>query len=132
MKLKRRHTARAFVPTASMGDIAFLLIIFFMLTSNFVREKNIKQALPEAVEIELMKNLPVSVSVDVDGLVYVNGEDCQVEMLESLTASLLRDESEKRVMLKIDKDLTEEVFRPVFMALSRAGAEIALVGIKTN
>jgi hypothetical protein len=35
MKLKERKRMPAYIPTSSMSDIAFLLIIFFMLTTVF-------------------------------------------------------------------------------------------------
>jgi biopolymer transport protein ExbD len=132
VKLERRKQGHIIVPIASIGDIAFLLIIFFILASNFVREKNVRQELPTAREIEIMESLPVSVAMDEDGVVFVNGEECQVDALESLAAAMLRDLPEKRVMLKVDRELPEETFRPVLMALSKAGAEIALVGMKEN
>ena len=42
MKLKERKRMPAFIPTSSMSDIAFLLIIFFMLTSTFLRDMGLE------------------------------------------------------------------------------------------
>ena len=39
MRLKARHKAGAIIPTASMADIAFLLIVFFMVTITFEKDK---------------------------------------------------------------------------------------------
>lgn len=38
------------IPTASMGDIAFLIIIFFMVSTVFTRDKGLKMMLPEKTE----------------------------------------------------------------------------------
>ena len=39
------------IPIASMGDIAFLLIIFFMLTSNFIQEAHIRLTPASAADV---------------------------------------------------------------------------------
>ena len=39
MKLAARSTQNPIIPTASMADIAFLLIIFFMVTISFEVDK---------------------------------------------------------------------------------------------
>lgn len=52
MELRQKKKFQATIPTASMGDIAFLIIIFFMTTTVFTREKGIKMLLPEKTETE--------------------------------------------------------------------------------
>jgi biopolymer transport protein ExbD len=129
---RRRERLKPLVPIASMGDIAFLLIIFFMLTSNFIKEAHVDLTPPKSEDIEIIRETHVSISVDRDGLIWLQGKPCHQDLLENATEALLSDRKEKVVMVKIDKDLTEETFRPVLMALSRAGAEIALVGTKAR
>jgi len=46
MKLDRRTVTDSSIPTSSMADIAFLLIIFFMVTSVFSATKGLELALP--------------------------------------------------------------------------------------
>jgi len=48
MKIKRRVEMAANIPTASMSDIAFLLILFFMVTSTFRKGGGLKIILPTA------------------------------------------------------------------------------------
>ena len=40
------------VPLTSMGDIAFLLIIFFMLASDFIKEPNLKVEPPRSEHVK--------------------------------------------------------------------------------
>ena len=56
MRLKSRHQARPVIPTASMADIAFLLIVFFMVTITFEKDKT-QVALPKT---ELRYEIPVT------------------------------------------------------------------------
>jgi len=48
MIFKRRPQPEAEIPTASMADIAFLLIVFFMVSTTLLEEKGLPLVLPEA------------------------------------------------------------------------------------
>ena len=127
---RKRRKSKILVPVAAMADIAFLLIIFFILTTNFMTETHIELEEASSIDIDALEESTVSVSVDKDGQVWLQGEPCPQEVLESGVTALLQERDDKTVMLKIDKHLPHEKFGPVFLALSGAGAEIALVGAK--
>jgi len=128
VRIARKSAPAVSVPTASMGDIAFLLTIFFILTTNFVRERNIQLKDPMSRDIKPLKEPQVFVSVDKLGNIWLQGQMTSPEALESQVKSLTAAKNDKRVKLRVDKDLPQEKYGPVFLALSRAGVEIALVG----
>lgn len=128
----RRKRSNVIIPVASMGDIAFLLIIFFMLTSNFMKNRAIQLDEPSSPDIEAVKKTQVTVTVDQDGLIRLQGEDCDLDLLENGVGALIKDIDDKRVQLKVDKNLTKEQYIGVFHALSRANAKIVLVGLKDD
>jgi biopolymer transport protein ExbD len=128
MKYQKRLDPRIDIPIVNIGDIAFLLIIFFILSSAFMRETYIKLTQPTSIDITRMKDSPVSVTVDQKGDVWLQGTRCNVENLDTGVMTLLEGKKEKVVMLKIDKALVQKQYGPVLMALSKAGAEIALIG----
>ena len=131
MKLERRQRLAPAVPIASMGDIAFLLIIFFILTSEFMQTKNIEHTLPREADLNRLQG-KVSVIVDKDGEIWVQGASCRVEMLESAVNAILQDQQDKLVLLKIDKDLKNKEYRDVLRALGAAGADVACIGKEEN
>ena len=128
MSIKRRAHLETTVPTASMGDIAFLLIIFFLLTTSFAKEKQVKLKNPLSRDIYAMKEPPVFVSVDKNGAVWLQGRRCSVESLEEGVKTAVATRAQKLVKLRVDRAVRQEQYGPVFLALSRAGVEIALVG----
>jgi biopolymer transport protein ExbD len=128
--IRRRKRVTAVIPVAAMSDIAFLLIIFFMVTSNFIKEAHVKVNPPASADVQGLKESQVSVAVDVKGAVYLQGRPCPVQMLGSAVSALLAERKDKVVTLKVDRDLKKEGYGPVLMALSDAGAEIALVGTR--
>ena len=52
MRFRRKASVGAAIPTASMADISFLLLVFFMVSTVFVRYRGIPVDLPEAEKIE--------------------------------------------------------------------------------
>lgn len=128
MKYTRKSEPHFDIPYLNIGDIAFLLIIFFILTSTFMRESYIKATPPSSPDVKRMKDAEVSISMDEKGQIWLQGTPCQLSSLESGVNALLQDKTEKLVMVKIDKSLTQSQFGPVLMALSNAGAEMIMVG----
>jgi biopolymer transport protein ExbD len=129
IKRKRRKMPMA-VSVASMGDIAFLLIIFFILASNFAKEAHIDLDTAKSPDIEKIERSQVSVVVDKDGQLWLQGEPCPIDLLDRGVRALLEDQDNKVVMLTVHRELPHDVYGAVFLKLSEAGAEIALVGEK--
>lgn len=130
MKIKRPVRRMPFVPTASFGDIAFLLIIFFMVASVFMKESNIKVKQAESPDIDKVPAVPISVILDRDGQIWLQGEKYAIDALEPEVSVMLHNKADKQVYLKVDKSQKQKDFGAVLMKLSSAGAEIVLVGEK--
>jgi biopolymer transport protein ExbD len=129
IKRNRRKMPMA-VSVASMGDIAFLLIIFFILASNFAQEAHIDFDPAKSPDIVKMERSQVLVTVDKDGQIWLQGEECPVDLLAGGVEALLDAQDNKVVMLTVHRELAHGVYGDVFLKLSEAGAEIALVGEK--
>lgn len=130
MKIKRINRRKPYIPTTSFGDIAFLLIIFFMVTSVFMREKHIEVREAKALEVEKIESKIISVVVDKHGEIWLQGDKCPFDALSPAISALLEGHKDKIVMVKIDKDQSQENFGKVLVAVSSAGADIALLGQK--
>ena len=52
MQLREKKKTRYAIPTASMGDVAFLILIFFLTSTVFTKDKGLKMLLPEKTEQE--------------------------------------------------------------------------------
>lgn len=122
------------VPIASMGDIAFLLIIFFLVCSEVAKEKsNLQVELPLSQHVEKVKAQVVArVAVDETGVIYFDGEQVDsakdVEWgVRALLTSTVSDE-QRHVQFKCDSALPKEIFEPVIQAIAAAGGIIEAVG----
>lgn len=83
--MRKKRKTDAGIPTSSMADIAFLLLIFFLVTTTFDEEKGLEIVLPEQSEqVEVSQKNVIHLMVQADGLVQVKrGESVQVQTLRS-------------------------------------------------
>ena len=80
MKFARKSRVGATVPTASMADIAFLLLVFFMVSTVFVRYRGLKVELPDAEKIEKLEMRRHVTSIWVAGKGAINIDDKMVAL----------------------------------------------------
>ena len=79
MKKKRRFK-RGELPTASMADIAFLLLIFFLVTTTIDMDKGLGIVLPaEGEEIEIKKDNILNCLINSSGNVLLGGESIKTK-----------------------------------------------------
>lgn len=72
-KIKKKTKASTEIPNASMSDIAFLLLIFFMVSTVFVKERGLKVVMPKAKEIEkIPRSHAATIYVDRNGTISID------------------------------------------------------------
>lgn len=125
MKIKRR-AIRADVPSMAMGDIAFNLLIFFVILARAQDDSHLQWTPAEARNIETAGHSVVSVLIDTDEKLYLNGQPIGESGLEMKIDELLGDlpVGERIVLLKVHRDATALRFEPVIEAISSAGGEL--------
>jgi len=79
MRFRRRGSIRANIPSASMGDIAFLLIVFFIVTTTFSVDKT-KVNLAESLEREATVPGAAIIVIDSDGNIFLSPGDRNPEL----------------------------------------------------
>ncbi len=129
---RRKVPMHTTVSLVALGDIAFLLITFFLLSTNFARGAKIEVDSAQAPAIEKLKETPLVVQLDKKGQLWLRGKPCSVADLETALAALAATVENKTVTVTIDKNQRQTAYGPVMLAVSRAGLEIALAGEKDN
>ena len=100
-RLKRRTEIRkGQLDIAPLIDVVFQLLIFFMLTSNFVFQPGIKVSLPKAITSEVISSENVVVTVTGQDLLFLNEKPVTIN---ELMATLKENTGEqKSLLLKAD------------------------------
>ncbi|MEJ2084846.1 MAG: biopolymer transporter ExbD [Acidobacteriota bacterium] len=128
MKLNVRSVQNQGIPTASMADIAFLLIIFFMVTINFEVDKT-QVLLPRtAIRLEIPKKAAY-ISVTESGQIRVSGgEEISVPVSQadvlSFAADVVARDPNKEFVLKADRNVPYRYVDAVIDSLKQAKATV--------
>ncbi len=128
MNLRRgRHREEPELNLAPLIDVVFLLLIFFMVTTTFVREAELDIALPESSAArETAAPEAVEVSVGADGTYYV-GEQALINRRPETLAKALREALEadggERVVVRAAAQAPHEAVVGALDGVGRAGVE---------
>ena len=129
MKFKRRKL-EIIPPYVAMADIAFNLVLFFVIMAKTQDDSHIQWEPAKDADTKLVtSNTKVSISVDKDNKVYLNGQQIGIRELSDKVAQELGDKppSERVVLLKIHKETLAATFNPIMEAVSQAGGEVVHV-----
>ncbi len=94
MKFRRKPRESVEINLASLIDVVFILLLFFVVTTTFTRETQLKVDLPEAVsgtppEQTELKQLEILIGTD--GAFSVNGKALLESNLSNLMAALQKE-----------------------------------------
>ncbi len=136
MKKPRRRRAKILVPVASMGDIAFLLVIFFVLCSHIPKSPGTHVDPPTTPEVSELDDYPTVVVIDDEGRIFVKGKriDSAEQVEEEIREAIAGKTSDRdtTVIFRCDRTRNQHLFEPVIEAIAKGGGRIALVGVKSK
>jgi biopolymer transport protein ExbD len=125
MKIPRKKF-QATVPSVAMGDIAFNLLIFFVILARAQDDSHIKWEPASTPKVEQVKNVGVSVVIDTENKLYLNGQEIGESQLSGAIEKLLGNApaGKRSVLLKVHREVTALRFEPVIEAVSQAGGDL--------
>ena len=102
MANKKRRFKGGEIPTSSMADIAFLLLIFFLVTTTIDTDKGLGIVLPPAgdVEIEIRKENILNCLINSRGKVLLDEEPTPAEQISKIVGRRLRENDKLIVSVK--------------------------------
>ena len=90
---------------SSMTDMIFLLLVFFMLTSNFVTPSGLDITLPAARAAKKVMPSKATVGIDADLRYFINQTEIPPSLLEDELLLLFQTSEERVVVLNIDESV---------------------------
>ncbi len=123
-KLERKSKASQEIPSSSMADIAFLLLIFFMVSTVFQKDRNreIEWAQAEATEKidQKQKNIQ-NIWIESNGDVYINDQPMLMEEVSDFIRPMYASNRELMVSVRSDRDVPYRYIDAVQQELVAAG-----------
>ena len=117
------------INVAPLIDIVFLLLIFFMLTSEFTDFKTIDMISPNQSSTSIQKNdLPIIINLSEDGLVEIDKTEIKLEDLsETIQMKLMNSKNKKIVISTLNETKINNLIIVVDTIRSLGIENIALI-----
>jgi biopolymer transport protein ExbD len=129
-----RRSFKVEVPSVAMGDIAFNLLIFFVILARAQDDSHLKWNPAAVPKVEAIEQAKVRVIVDINHKLHFNGREIGIDNLAAAVQEALGDlpAGQRVVLLKIDKDTPAQTFEPIIEAVSEAGGDLVHVLSETK
>ena len=137
MKLRKEDPSSE-IPTSSMADIAFLLIIYFMVTTTFAATRGLDFALPKDDDNppQVEKEESVLIEIQQGGTLVVDTKPMQLEdILEYLKPKLERNPMKPVIIRPMENSAygdMVDVFDELRQAEDKIGLEVKNISIPTQ
>ncbi len=137
--LRRKRKDLGGIPTSSMSDVAFLLLIFFLSTTKFDIKKGLGIVLPAASDnttkkVRLKNENLTKIWIDKDGIITLkSGGDEQIVPMNKLQKTIhqiVKDNPDMVISLKTDRKSKYHYMVEVLDKLQASGAE--KISLSTN
>jgi biopolymer transport protein ExbD len=122
MEFEGRARIRTQLDVTPLIDVVFLLLIFFLLTSNFITPEAIELSLPTSGTAAPSRTLPVVVSLDRNDELRVGEREVTLQELEAVLSQSLSNRQRKAVTLKADSTAELQRLLLVMDRIRAAGA----------
>ena len=120
--IKREKTNNTEMPLASLADIAFLLLIFFLVTTTIDVDTGIGLTLPDGKETPIPAKNIANLLINQEGEILLDDETIQINELNRLARQKLTDNPNLIISVKTDKRTKYGIFIQALDELKIANA----------
>ncbi len=134
MNFSRAEDDRLDVNITPLIDVVFLLLIFFMVTTTFNQQAELRVDLPEASsEEQTMEVIPIEITIDPSGSYFVNGQSLannQTNTLYQALQKIVAGDIEKSVIIRADANTPHQAVVTAMDTVAKVG--ISKLSIATS
>ncbi len=105
MRFRQKNQNVDNVDVSPLIDMVFILLIFFMVTTTFVKDMKLDLNRPSAASASLASTKVIRVYIDNAGEIYIDNQPVKLWAMQSKLRDLLRTSSEKSVLVITDTDI---------------------------
>ena len=130
MRYRNTQEEETAVDISPLIDMVFILLIFFMVTTTFVKDMKLDLERPSASSGAAASTKAIRVFIDQYGDIYVDNQPLRIYSLQGKLRDMLRSSTEKSVLVVTDENVTAKLVLEVVDQTRLAGATD--VGVATE
>ena len=102
-----------------MLDVVFILLIFFIVTANFIKEPGLEINRPDSETSEITENAAILIAIGAAGEIYMDGRRIDVRQVKANVIRLIAENPQGSVVIQADVKSTAEKIVAVRMKLEK-------------
>ncbi len=103
MRYLRKRTTQTGIDISPLIDMVFILLIFFMVSTTFVKEMKLEIERPGAASAERASTKSIRIHVERSGALYLDGQPVKPWMLQSRVRDLIKGGSSGQILVITDR-----------------------------
>ncbi len=108
-------------------DVVFIMLIFFIVTSTFVREPGVEPIRPEAKTAEPQRFGTILVAIDEEGGIWLNREQVELGDVKGFVEDVMQENPRATAVVQADVSSTSRTMIEVINQIRDAGmSQIAI------
>ncbi|UZE96229.1 ExbD/TolR family protein [Alkalimarinus alittae] len=122
----RRHNTNksdAELDMTPMLDIVFIMLIFFIVTTSFVKESGITVNTPKAQTASKQEKANVFVAINAEGEIWIDKRPVDIRSVRTVVARLHAENPEGSVVIQSDQDAATRTLVAVMDQIRLAGID---------
>ena len=104
-----------------MLDVVFILLIFFIVTANFIKEPGLEINRPDSETAEVTENAAILIAIGSAGEIYMDGRRIDVRQVKANVLKLLADNPQGTVVVQADETASADAIIQVMDGARDAG-----------
>ena len=104
-----------------MLDVVFILLIFFIVTANFIKEPGLEVNRPDSETAEPTENAAILIAVGNAGEIYMDGRRIDKRQEKANVVRLLAENPQGSVVIQADEKATADTIMAVMDGAREAG-----------
>ena len=104
-----------------MLDVVFILLIFFIVTANFIKEPGLEINRPDSETSEITENAAILIAIGAAGEIYMDGRRIDVRQVKANVIRLIAENPQGSVVIQADVKSTAEKIVSVMDEVREAG-----------
>lgn len=127
-----REEDEATIDMTPMLDIVFIMLIFFIVTTSFVKEAGIDVNKPKAAQAQSKPSATIFIAVRANGEVWMDKRPVDIERISANIERLVAESPTDTVIVQADREAKHGVVVKVLDQIKTAGNYTISIAGETN